>query len=95
MVGVRGESTLMFCVALTDKDTSLSNCTEVNGGLSAADCPTALGSCLLAEDKPSPPFPPGGAPTAGVSGPTFGVFSPADSSLAYSYNGNRSEEEVA
>ena len=79
MVGV---ITRTLCAALTDEDSSLSTGKGVMGGWSAVDCPALLGSCLLAEDTPSPPLPPGGATTAGVPGPTSGVVPPTNSPLA-------------
>ena len=81
MEGTCGEISLPLCAALTDKDASLFTGGGVKGGSTAVDCPLLLGSCLLAEES-SPPFPPGGAPTAGVSGPSSGVVPPTDSPLA-------------
>ena len=81
MEGTCGEITLPLCAAPTNKDASLSTGGGVKGGSSAVDCPSPLGSCLLAEES-SPPFPPGGAPTAGVSGPTSGVVLRTNSPLA-------------
>ena len=77
-----GEITRLLRAALTDEDSSLSTGKGVMGGLSALDCPALLGSCLLAENTPSPPLPPGGATTAGVPGLTAVVEPHTDSLLA-------------
>ena len=77
-----GEITRPLREAPTDKDSSLSTGKGVMGGWSAVDCPALLGSCLLAEDTPSPPLPPGGATTAVVLELTSVVVPPTDSPLA-------------
>ena len=65
-----------------NENSSLFSDKSAIGGWSGVDCPALLGSYLLAEDTPSPPLPPGGAPTAGVPEPTSAVVPPTDSPLA-------------
>ena len=77
-----GEITWPLCVAPMGDDSSLATGKGVMEGRSAVDCLSLLGSCLLAEDTPSPPLPSGGATTTGVPGPTSGVVRPTDSTLA-------------
>ena len=77
-----GEITWPLRVAPTGEDSSLATGKGVMGGRSAVDCLAPLGSCLLAENTPSPPLPSGGATTTGVPGPTSGVVCPTDSTLA-------------
>ena len=81
--GACGEITRPRCAAPMDDDSSLSTGKGFIGRWSAVACPAPLGSCLLAEDTPFLPLPPGGVPTAGVPGPTSGVVPPTDSPLAY------------
>ena len=82
VVVMRGEITRLLCAAPMGKNSSLSSGRGVMGGWSAAGGPTPLGSCLLAEDKPSPSFPSGGAPNVGASELTPGLVPPTNSPLA-------------
>ena len=85
MEGMCGEITRLLSAAPTDKDSSLSTGRGVTGGWSAVNCLNPLGICLLLEDTPFPPFPPG---------LNSGVVTPSDSPLAYSYHGDRSNKGV-
>ena len=77
-----GEITRLLRVALTDENSSSSTGKGVMGGWSVVNCPAPLGSCLLAEDTPSPPLRPGGATTAGVLEPISAVVPPKEPLLA-------------